>query len=70
MAVTVQTMNGGDGASMPIKLDEAGRQLSALEIEPREAVADKGYHSNATMKRLKASGLRSYVSEPDRGRCN
>ncbi|MDE0361888.1 MAG: transposase [Rhodospirillaceae bacterium] len=70
VAVTVQTMDGGDCASMPVTLDEAGRQLSALEIEPREAVADKGYHSNATMKRLKAGGLRSYVSEPDRGRRN
>ena len=70
VAVTVQTMDGGDGASMPVTLEEAGRQLLALEIEPREAVADKGYHSNATMKRLKASGLRSYVSEPDRGRRN
>ena len=68
VAVTVQTMDGGDCASMPVTLDEAGRQLSALAIEPREAVADKGYHSNATMKRLKAGGLRSYVSEPDRGR--
>lgn len=66
VAVTVQTMDGGVCASMPVTLDEVGRQLSALEIEPREAVADKGYHSNATMKRLKAGGLRSYVSEPDR----
>lgn len=70
VAVTVQTMDGGDCASMPVTLEEAGRQLSALAIAPREAVADKGYHSNATMKRLKAGGLRSYVSEPDRGRRN
>ena len=37
---------------------------------PREAVADKGYHSNATMKGLKERGLRSYAGEPDRGRRN
>ena len=53
---------------MPNTLDEAERQLGALDVLPREAVADKGYHSNATMKGLKARGLRSYVSESNRGR--
>ena len=33
----------------------------------KEVVADKGYHSTATMKEFKALDLRSYVSEPDRG---
>ena len=70
VAVTVQTMDGGDCASMPGTLEEAGTRLAALEIEPEEVVADKGYHSNATMKGLKTSGLRGYVSEPDRGRRN
>jgi len=68
VAVTVQTMDGGDCASMPNTLDEAGRRLGDLDVQPREVVADKGYHSNATMKGLKARGLRSYVSEPNRGR--
>ena len=68
VAVTVQTMDGGDCASMPNTLDEAERQLQNLDVQPREAVADKGYHSNATMKGLKQRGLRSYVSEPNRGR--
>ena len=68
VAVTVQTMDGGDCASMPNTLDEAERQLQDLDVQPREAVADKGYHSNATMKGLKERGLRSYVSEPNRGR--
>ena len=31
-------------------------------------VADKGYRSNETLVALTALGLRSYVSEPDRGR--
>ncbi|WP_419933850.1 transposase [Candidatus Palauibacter sp.] len=31
-------------------------------------MCDKGYHSNATMKRLAGLGVRSYVSEPNRGR--
>ena len=51
-------------------LEEAERQLRALDVQPREAVADKGYHSNATMKGLRQRGLRSYVSEPNRGRRN
>ena len=32
--------------------------------------ADKGYHSNETVLELKAVGLRSYLSETDRGRRN
>ncbi|MDA0323790.1 MAG: hypothetical protein O2923_13910 [Verrucomicrobia bacterium] len=33
-----------------------------------EVIADKGYHSNATLAELAQVGVRSYVSEPDRGR--
>ena len=33
-------------------------------------VADKGYHSDRTLVELEDQGLRSYVSEPDRGRRN
>ena len=67
VAVTVQTMDGGDTASLPNTLDEAERQLGDLGAEPQEVVADKGYHSNKTMKGVKGRGLRSYVSEPNRG---
>ena len=35
-----------------------------------EIVADKGYHSNDTMTAFKDLGIRSYISEPDRGRRN
>lgn len=35
---------------------------------PIEAVTDKGYHSNDTLMALKQAQVRSYVSEPDRGR--
>ena len=68
--VTVQTMDGGDTASLAVTLDETERRLAAVGTEPREVVADKGYHSNATMTGVKDRGLRSYVSEPDRGRRN
>ena len=55
---------------MPNTLEEAERQLAALDVEPEEVVADKGYHSNATMNGIEERGLRGYVSEPDRGRRN
>ena len=67
-ALTVQSMEGGDTASLPRTLDEAARQLDEVELEAEEVVADKGYHSNRTMKDLKSRCLRSYVSEPNRGR--
>lgn len=67
-ALTVQSMKGGDTASLSGTLDEAARQLGEVELEAEEVVADKGYHSNGTMKDLKSRGLRSYVSEPNRGR--
>ena len=56
-------------------LDQADRNLQAVgDIDDKtalgEVVADKGYHSNHTMKTLKAAKIRSYVSEPDRGRRN
>src|SRR5439155_1206267 len=35
-----------------------------------ELVTDKGYHSNETMVDLKVFGIRSYVSEPNRGQRN
>jgi transposase len=35
-----------------------------------EIVADKGYHSNQSLVDFEAVGLRSYISEPDRGRRN
>ena len=68
VAVTVQTMAGGDVASLPNTLDEAERQLEVVQVVPEEVVADKGYHSNKTMTGMKERKLRSYVSEPDRGR--
>ena len=66
--VTVQTMDGGDTASLPETLDEAERRLAEVGAEVQEVVADKGYHSNRTMTDVKERGKRSYVSEPNRGR--
>jgi hypothetical protein len=36
----------------------------------QEVVGDKGYHSNQSLMDLEAVGVRSYISEPDRGRRN
>ena len=66
--MTVQTMDGGDTASLPVTLDETARRLAEVGAEPKEVVGDKGYHSNATMTGVAERGLRSYVSEPNRGR--
>ena len=70
VGMTVQTMDGGDTASLPNTLDEAERQLAKSGVESQEVVGDKGYHSNKTMTDLRDRGKRSYVSEPNRGRRN
>ncbi len=79
VAVTVQHADLGDSTTVQETLAETQRQLQQLGSDPevadqveelREVVADKGYHSNATMVHLEQAGLRSYVSEPDRGRRN
>ncbi|WP_423925339.1 transposase [Candidatus Palauibacter sp.] len=66
--LTVQPTTGGDSSSLPQTLAEARGQLERVGVEVREVVCDKGYHSNATMKRLAGLGVRGYVSEPNRGR--
>jgi transposase len=78
VAVTVQGADQGDTGTIGKTLEEAEEQLDAVmekgeddELHPEglsEVVADKGYHSDRTMVELEDRGLRSYVSEPDRGR--
>ena len=48
--------------------DPAGKHLHPKPLS--EVVTDKGYHSNEVLVDLQASGLRTYISEPDRGRRN
>ena len=70
VAVTVQGADQGDTTTMVPTLIEAAENLEQVMPEDgaiQEVVADKGYHSTATMKEFKALDLRSYVSEPDRG---
>ena len=62
----------GDTQTMGETLRMAQEEVTAVEpdAEVHEVVADKGYHSNETVLELKALGLRSYLSETDRGQRN
>jgi transposase len=79
MAVTLQPGAKGDPQSLPETIDQAFENTLELLQDPNsaphlseqplaEVVADKGYHSNNTMVITAATGLRSYISEPERGR--
>jgi Transposase DDE domain len=75
VAVTVQGADQGDTTTIKETLAEVVDELDALvkdsdapvETAP-EIVADKGYHSRATILELETHGFRTYISEPDRGR--
>jgi transposase len=79
LAVTVQDATLGDPTTMKRTIGAAVENVLDVNRDPgchgklseralTEWVADKGYHSNATMEMVAQCGLRSYVSEPDRGR--
>ena len=78
VAVTVQPADAGDPATGRETVCEAGEQIAtvaggekgeAVNPEgPKEVVLDKGYHSNAMLVELADWQVRSYCSEPDRGR--
>jgi len=79
LAVTLQDANAGDTATIEKTLMAVAEQLEQMAAEPAtavqiaenwlsEVVTDKGYHSNEKMVDLKELGIRSYISEPKRGR--
>ena len=71
VGVTVQDADDGDTTTMIETLITAAEQVAAVlpaEAGLAEVVADKGYHSNETMVAFAELDIRSYVSEPDRGR--
>ena len=78
VAVTVQPADRGDTKSIGETLCEVMENLSEVAEAtggktsrmPEEIVVDKGYHSNAVLCDLDEMDLRSYASEPDRGRRN
>ena len=71
VSVTVQDASDGDTATLPATLITAAEQVELVLPDGRgveEAVADKGYHSDETLVALGEVGVRSHVSEPERGR--
>ena len=76
VAMTTHPGATGDTTSIRETVPEAGEALAeqiatTQTVHPEgvaEVVADKGYHSAATLETLTEWGLRSYVSEPKRGR--
>ena len=72
IGVTVQDADAGDTQTMVETLITAAEQVEAVlpDGAVTEVVGDKGYHSNETLVALAELGIRSYVSEPDRGRRN
>jgi len=78
LGATVQPADRADTRSVYATLSEASDQLAKVSSEseavmqvresPAEVVLDKGYHSNEVLVVLEELGIRSYVSEPDRGR--
>lgn len=73
VGVTVQDADEGDTTTSRETLIEAAEQIEAVRPDGdglAEVVGDKGYHSNQSLMDLEAVGVRSYISEPDRGRRN
>ena len=73
VGVTVQGADQGDTTTLVETLVTSAEQVEAVLPDAAgvaEVVADKGYHSNATLVGLAAAGVRSYIAEPERGRRN
>jgi transposase len=77
VALTVQDASIGDTGTIMETLAEAEGALVKLRSQPgletavegmQEVIADKGYHSDDVLVGLEEVGLRTYISEPDRGR--
>jgi len=79
VAVTLQPADRGDTTSIEQTLQQVDQNLVAVMKDEKacaelseqvlgEAVADKGYHSNAVLKDQREREIRTYISEPSRGR--
>ena len=82
IAVTLHGADEGDTATIQETVAEAGERITTVIVEadnhevvgqvsaegPREVVTDKGYHSRAVVSELTEWGVRTYCSEPNRGR--
>ena len=80
VGVTLQPADRGDTQSLENTIDETAEALAASfddedeeATEPsnelmKELVADRGYHSGAVLAEHVELGIRTYISEPKRGR--
>jgi transposase len=82
VAVTLHGADIGDTATIQETVAEAGERITTVVADadndeiaqhvsaegPREVVTDKGYHSRAVVSELTEWGVRTYCSEPNRGR--
>jgi transposase len=76
LGVSLHEANKGDTTTGHQSVEEAFEHLGGAieqtgELPPGlfdEVVADKGYHSNDSLLKFGEQGLRTQVSEPDRGR--
>lgn len=80
-AVTLQPADRGDTTSIGETLEQTAENLTAVMEDEKacsqlslqvlkEVAADKGYHSDAVLTDHEACEIRTYISEPDRGRRN
>jgi transposase len=83
LAVTLQAATAGDTNTLHETLTQCGEPIREVAADtdeeeakqlnaegPAELVLDKAYHSNDSLVLLKEVEVRSYCSEPDRGRRN
>ncbi len=82
VAVTLHGADVGDTQTIADTVAEASERISAVAADtdsdevaqqvsaegPREVVTDKGYHSRQVVRDLSEWGVRTYCSEPNRGR--
>jgi transposase len=82
VAVTLHGADEGDTQTIQETVAEAGERITSIVTDtdkdevaeqvsaegPREVVTDKGYHSRAVVSQMVEWGVRTYCSEPDRGR--
>ncbi|MFA6444910.1 MAG: transposase [Sterolibacterium sp.] len=69
VAVTLQAADQGDTTTVSKTLEEAQANAKLLnERGVEELVADKGYHSGATLVAMHLESVRTYIPEPERGR--
>jgi transposase len=78
VAVNLAAGDAGDTKTVGNTIAEAGEQIATVAGEaqsegvnpegPKEVVLDKGYHSNEVLVELAQWQVRTYCSEPERGR--